>query len=52
MSVTFQKTKMIGCNYQIKQEVPKDENMASRVVLQRDSSNAVCLAEKQQIHIL
>jgi hypothetical protein len=30
--------KMIGRNYNVKQEVPKDENMASRVVLQRDFS--------------
>ena len=30
--------KMIGRNYNVEQEVPKDENMASRVVLQRDFS--------------
>ena len=28
---------MIGRNYKVKQEVPKDGNMASNVVLQRDS---------------
>ena len=32
------KTKMIGHNYNVIQEVTKDENMASRVVLQRDFS--------------
>jgi len=29
---------MIDRNYKFTQEMPKDENMASRVVLQRDSS--------------